>query len=127
MREGDSLANPAEGSQAFGERWRGGGELVEADALHELHGVECPAVGQGSDIMDRHDTGMLEECDDSSLATHAGRQGAVRSGGDLYGDPAPKPRVIGEINRAHAASREPVEQTIAAPGEVVLGDLITQS
>ena len=53
-------------------------QVVEGAALDQLHGQERPAVGQGADLVDRRDAGVLELAGDPGLlARTGGRPGRV--------------------------------------------------
>ena len=59
-------------------------QVVQGAALDQLHGQERPAVGQGADLVDRRDAGVLELAGDPGLVEEpagGGRVGREPAGG----------------------------------------------
>ena len=99
---GDGLADLLEGGDeptAVGGRVGPVAEhRVEGPPLDQLHGQERPAVGQGAEVVDRRDAGVLELAGDPGLVDEPTRQ--QRPGGepllqDLDGHLAAEGAVVG--------------------------------
>ena len=87
-------------------------------ALDQLHGQERPAVGQGAEVVDGGDAGVLELAGDAGLVREpAGGRGVGREPvlEDLDRHLSAERRVAGPVDDAHPAAGDLVLQFVAAP------------
>jgi hypothetical protein len=123
--EGDRLADALEGAQAFGQG-DGAGVLVQPQAPDALHGVKGAAVGEQAGVVDGDDAGVLQAGEHTGLAQQAVDvlRGAAGQLDHLEGDLAVEPAVEGEINGAHAAAADRLQDLVGGAGEIrEIGDL----
>src|SRR5262249_3472298 len=88
----------------------------EGAPLDKLHGQEGPTIGEGADLMDCRNAGVLQLAGDTCLAEEAlgGRRGGRETiGQQLYGDVAVEGGIARAIDDAHAAVADLVEQFVA--------------
>ena len=94
--------------------------VFEGAPLDELHGQERPAIGEGADLVDGRNAGMLQLAGDARLAEEAlggWRIGRVALGQQLDGDVAIEGDVAGAVDDAHAAVADLVKQLVARRAE----------
>src|SRR5262249_28060915 len=85
--------------------------------LNELHGQNGPAVGQGPEVVDGGDPGVLQLPGDARLVREPGGRGGVRAEPlleQLDGDLAAEDGVCGPVDSAHAAAGDLVEDLVTA-------------
>ncbi len=123
---GDGLADLLEDAQDAGQgvlRRRTGGEhLGEGLALDQLHGEVGATVGEGAQLVDRDDAGVLELAADLRLLDEAADEGGVVPvllQEDLDGEVASEVLVSALEHGAHAAAGDLAEQP--EPGVALLG------
>src|ERR1700754_669886 len=98
------------------------GIFIKTTSAHVLHRVENTPVRDRANVVHGNDSGMFQSRDDLRFTHHALPQiaGQIGSVEDFDCDAAVELSVFGEINSAHAAGREFVEQPILRRTEVGL-------
>jgi hypothetical protein len=116
---GDRLEDGEEAGAVVGGVVAGLEQLGQGVALDQLHGEEGPAVGEGAQLVDGDDAGVLELAADLGLldeaADHLGILAEVVAE-DLQGDVAAEVGVAALEDRAHAALGDLAVDAVADRG-----------
>lgn len=109
--EGERLTHSPNDPQTFGKRRSSGHVTVEARAGHQFHRVEGAAVGQHACLIDGHDRGMLELCDEPRFA---GKSGVNH----FESDAAIEFEVARSIHDTHATASDLGVELVSSSGEI---------
>ena len=95
--------------------WRSASNAEQGSALDQLHGEIGPAIGEGAQLVDRHDAGVLELAADLGLLDEAADQFGlvlVALEQDLHGQVAAQVGVASLEHGPHAAAGDLAEELV---------------
>jgi len=119
MGEAYRLADSEKQPEQIGEH-RGTGVLIEPDAADQFHHIVDPPIGQPADIMNGHDSRMLEPSENTGFTPEP--EGRIRTGGrraqDFERHLSLQLAIASQKHRPHATLSQRANNFIAVAGQL---------